>query len=176
MVRTRFERLPDRLRVAFACARLTAFMTIAAVACSPVPSSSKPQNETQMKGDALFQFSPPIASTANEPQVRDDVTFLVRFVSDHPLGRAQTLHARRKPAEAERLARAALRQERDLRGLCFERFTLGGAEIVLAPCTAPAPHRLRATQAFWMERFADMAGVEYAEPNRIAQIESRSPL
>jgi hypothetical protein len=142
-------------------------MTIATVACSPVPNSSAPQNRTSAKSDALFQFSPPSPSTANEPRVMDDVAFLVRFVADHPLGRAQTLRA---------LARTALRQERNLRGLCFERFTLGGAEIVLAPCAAPAPHRLHAVQTFWMERFAEMAGVEYAEPNRIAQLENRSPL
>lgn len=145
--------------------RPTAFPIVAAswlatlAACSPQSSGPLP---------------PQAAAQAPAEQARrSSATLLVRFRDPHPLARAQALEAAGHCPEAEQLARATLATRADLAGLCFERFTVGGAEIVLAACAPPSDDR--AFQQSWIERFQTMEGVEYAEANLIAQPENCAP-
>jgi hypothetical protein len=99
--------------------------------------------------------------------------FLVHFASTHPLGRAHTLAAEGREGEARALVERITPQRRDLRGLCFDRFTSGGAEIVLVSCTELSGAASEAFQRRWASRFQSMAGVDYADPNSIADVEQR---
>ncbi len=99
------------------------------------------------------------------------LSFVVRFESTHPMARAQALEARGRHDAAVAAARRALQSERALTGLCFNRFTAGGYEIVLE-CCAPTPAPERATVSRnWMARLRAMNGVEYADANLIAEPE-----
>lgn len=105
--------------------------------------------------------------------VAGSVSFIVRFAPDHPLARAQNLAAEGRMADAEREAERVVRRRRDLRGLCFDRFTVGGAEIVLRACDGVPAGEQEAFQRLWSERLQAMSGVEYAEANVILQPERR---
>jgi hypothetical protein len=88
---------------------------------------------------------------------------VVRFAPNHALGRAQALEASGRCDEAARLARETIAASSELRGLCFDRFTLAGAETVLVSC-APVPRaQSGAYQRDWLARFRAMRGVEYAD-------------
>lgn len=93
--------------------------------------------------------------------------FVVRFEPPHPLAEAQALEAAGRCAEAAALARATVATRSDLAGLCFDRFTLGGTEIVLAACEPP--HNVDLFQEAWLERLRAMDGVAYADPNATAE-------
>jgi hypothetical protein len=92
-------------------------------------------------------------------------SLLVRFEAPHPMARAQALAAAGRFDEAAESARQTIRTRRDLRGLCYDRFTNGGAEVVLRAC-APVPRAQRTRfQETWAQRLNSVEGVEYAEPN-----------
>lgn len=96
-------------------------------------------------------------------------SIIVAFTADHPMARAQALEAEGRHAEAVAAAQAALASDPQLAGLCFDRFTVGGAEIVLGPC---APITGAAREAFVRERahaLAALPDVAYAEPNLVAE-------
>ncbi|MDX2236536.1 MAG: hypothetical protein NW203_03140 [Hyphomonadaceae bacterium] len=116
---------------------------------------------------------PPAVEPSNAPQPAPvqgaKVSFLVRFTDDHPLARAQALEAQGRRAEAAQAARAGLRRTRALRGLCFQRFTAGGYEIVLESCNQIAASDQDAYVERWTAALSGLDGVEYAEPNAIAQ-------
>ena len=104
-------------------------------------------------------------------------SFIVSFRPSHALGQAQALQGAGRYDEAARLVAVALRDDAALRGFCFERFTLGGAEIVLSVC-APSPlDDPLITQRRWLEQLGATPGVAYAELNLVTQreyaIESR---
>lgn len=113
-------------------------------------------------------FAP--ASVSEAPGVAADVSFVVRFAPGHPLARAQDYAEHGQMRRAEREAERVIRRDRALAGLCFDRFTLGGAEIVLMACEAPAD--AETFQRDWSQRLAAMRGVEYAEANVILQTEA----
>jgi hypothetical protein len=94
-------------------------------------------------------------------------SFVVRFREPHPLARAQALEAAGQCEQAQQLARETIAARADLAGLCFDRFTLGGAEIVLKACAPISPDEAEAFQRTWVERFATMDGVEYADANLV---------
>jgi hypothetical protein len=115
----------------------------------------------------------PAPAAADAPSASHGASsFIVRFKAPHPIARAQALDAAGRCEEAERLARETLAARADLAGLCFDRFTIGGAEIVLKSCTPLAQTDLAAFELAWVARFAAMDGVEYAEPNRLAAIDA----
>jgi hypothetical protein len=116
---------------------------------------------------------PQTAAQAPAEQAPSSASLLVRFQDPHPLARAQALEAAGRCPEAEQLARETLATRADLAGLCFERFTAGGAEIVLAAC-APSSDG-QAFQQGWIVRLQAMEDVEYAEANVIAQPENCPP-
>jgi hypothetical protein len=93
---------------------------------------------------------------------------IVRFRAPHPLAGAQGLEAEGRHDDAVRLARATLAAGPDFTGLCFNRFTVGGAEIVLQPCTPVPPGNAAAFQRDWIVLLNAMDEVEYAEANAVA--------
>jgi hypothetical protein len=95
------------------------------------------------------------------PQGADRPEILIAFERSHPMNEAQRLFAAGRRDEARALAARLLAERRDLRGLCFDRFTVGGAEIVVG---APNP----ASVTEWTERLSAMDGVAYAEANLVA--------
>ncbi len=125
----------------------------------------------------------PVAVAQNEDDrphgsgIADDspMSYLVNFRPSHALGRAQALQSSGRYDEAELLAAVTLRDDASLRGLCFERFTVGGAEIVLKVC-APSPWEERSvTQHRWLEQLGLTSGVVYVERNLIAQTSADAP-
>jgi len=133
---------------------------------SPAPAPAKGAEPAATPGEARAE---PIAEPAQvggpPPTGANYPSLLVRFEAPHPMARAQALEAEGRHAEAVESARQTIRTRRDLRGLCYDRFTNGGAEIVLRACSA-VPHAQRARfQETWSQRLNAAAGVDYAEPN-----------
>ena len=149
-----------------------------ATTVEPAPSVGAtapiPPVETAMTDDtppmAVVKPSAPGAGAA--PQ-NPNLEFLVRFTDRHPLGRAHALVAQGREAEAEALVRTTLRQRSEFAGLCFSRFTLGGAEIVFVHCTRVPRAQVTRTSDRWIRKIRAMRGVQYADANVIADVESR---
>jgi len=106
---------------------------------------------------------------AQGPAAPARASFVVSFRPSHALGRAQSLQSAGRYDEAERLVGETLRDDAALRGLCFDRFTLGGTEIVLNAC-APSPWDDQLiVQRRWLEQLGATPGVAYADLNLAAQ-------
>lgn len=96
------------------------------------------------------------------------VGFIVRFRGSGPIARAQALAVRGREAEAARMIQAQLARQASFSGLCFDRFTLGAAEVVLRSCSdVPASERTT-FQTRWLARLNAMRAVEYADANAAA--------
>jgi hypothetical protein len=96
------------------------------------------------------------------------VSFIVRFRGSGPIARAQATAARGREAEGARTIQAQLARQSAFAGLCFDRFTLGAAEVVIRSCTdVPASERA-AFQTRWLARLNAMRAVEYADANTAA--------
>ncbi|MGE3143908.1 MAG: hypothetical protein AB7L65_11360, partial [Hyphomonadaceae bacterium] len=137
-----------------------------------VSGLADPTSEDPSLNDPVFES----AGAADPPRVEEDgavpppepvISFIVRFAAPHALAAAQTQAAAGDLAAAANAARAAIRASRDLRGLCFDRFTAGGAEIVLKACTPVPRAQELAFQQRWTRRLAHMSGVEYADANYV---------
>jgi len=100
------------------------------------------------------------------------MSFLVSFRPTHPLGRAQALERGGRHAEAQELVAATLGDDGALRGLCFERFTVGGAELVLEVCEPSPWVEPLLAQRRWLTHLGATPGVAYVELNLVAQRES----
>ncbi len=142
---------------------VTAALMAAAIA---VAASWREPAEMTRAPQGLYQ----IAQT-QQPQPRvepEPVSFLVRFRGRGPIARAQALAAGGRETEAARRVQAQLARQHAFQGLCFDRFTLGGAEIVLRSCEDVAPAERAAFQTRWLARLNSMGAVEYADANTIA--------
>jgi hypothetical protein len=96
------------------------------------------------------------------------VSFIVRFRGSGPIARAQALAARGREADAARIIQAQLARQSAFSGLCFDRFTVGAAEVVIRSCSdVPASERA-AFQTRWLARLNAMRAVEYADANAAA--------
>jgi hypothetical protein len=91
--------------------------------------------------------------------------FIVRFRGTGPIARAQARAARGDMARAQREIEVQLRRQTAFAGLCFDRFTAGGAEIVLRTCEAASGDQLAALQARWLARLRAMRAVDYVDTN-----------
>lgn len=112
------------------------------------------------------QPRPPADAEAEAPAAV--VSFIVRFRGGGPIARAQALAERGGMRDARRRIESQLQQQGDFAGLCFDGFTLGAAEIVLASCE-PAPGGARGEYArAWLARLRAMQAVEYADLNQTA--------
>jgi hypothetical protein len=110
-----------------------------------------------------------LADVAQTQPAAARMSFIVNFRSSHALGQAQSLHQAGQREEAARLAAVTLRDDQALRGLCFENFTLGGAEIVLKVCTPSPWEDGLVTQQRWLEQLGNTPGVAYVELNLVAE-------
>jgi hypothetical protein len=99
------------------------------------------------------------------------VEFLVAFDEGAPLADAQALAAKGEMARAETAARSALARSKQLSGLCFERFTLGGAEMVLRVCT-PTASATRDRDR-WLKRLRRLDSVKYADANIVVGLDAK---
>lgn len=164
---------------------IAAFTRDPALAPEPeqIPRAGRmPAAETQMATtpDPGALLSPLFSLGGGEeaetaPAEQDDpgapLAFIVRFSEDHDMARAQALAAEGREASARRAAERALRRDRDLRGLCFDRFTVGGAEVVLRPCDPASLEQAEALRQEWAEKLAAMPSVAYAEANVVLRPE-----
>ena len=93
------------------------------------------------------------------------IGFIVKFRGGGPIARAQVLAARGELAQAQRQVEVQLGRQTWAAGLCFDRFTVGGAEIVLRTCEAVAASERNAVQQSWGARLRAMRAVEYVDAN-----------
>jgi hypothetical protein len=93
------------------------------------------------------------------------VGFIVRFRGRGPIARAQGQAARGQLAPAQRNVELQLRRQNAFSGLCFDRFTVGGAEMVLRTCETVAASERAAVQQRWGARLRAMRAVEYVDVN-----------
>jgi uncharacterized protein YfaQ (DUF2300 family) len=98
----------------------------------------------------------------------EPVAFLVRFRGEGPIARSQAQAIRGQTGAAQREIEAQLRRQSAFAGLCFDRFTLGAAEVVLRTCDAIAASERVAVQARWLQRLQAMRAVAYADANTTA--------
>jgi hypothetical protein len=114
---------------------------------------------------ARAQPTAPVLAQAPQPT---PVAFLVRFRGEGPIARAQRDAARGRTSQAQAIIEAQLRRQAPFNGLCFDRFTVGAAEIVLRSCEPVAASDRAAYQQRWTARLDAMGSVEYVDPNATA--------
>lgn len=114
-------------------------------------------------GAAEAQPQPVAQSAAAAAPAR--IGFIVRFRGTGPIARAQAQAARGQTAEAQRRVEAQLLRQSAFRGLCFDRFTVGGAEMVLRTCELVAASERASVQQHWGARLRAMRAVEYIDVN-----------
>lgn len=102
---------------------------------------------------------------AQAPGQAAPVGFVIRFQGAGPIARAQALAGRGQEAAAQRQIEAQLLRQAGLRGLCFDRFTVGAAEVVLRSCEPVAAGERAAYQARWLARLRAMRAVAYVDAN-----------
>jgi hypothetical protein len=93
------------------------------------------------------------------------VGFIVKFRGTGPIARAQERAAEGQLAQAQRQVEIQLGRQTAFAGLCFDRFTVGGAEIVLRTCEAIAASERSGVQQSWGARLQAMRAVEYVDAN-----------
>ncbi len=118
----------------------------------------QPQTRAQAQPRAVAQLAQMEARAAH-------VGFIVRFRGAGPIARAQGQAARGQIAQAQRQVEAQLGRQRAFAGLCFDRFTVGGAEIVLKTCETVAASERAGVQQSWGARLQAMRAVEYVDAN-----------
>lgn len=128
---------------------------------------------------ALQPEAPALARTQSTAQVAqvqraEPLGFIVKFRGAGPIARAQALAARGQLAPAQRQVEIQLGRQSAFAGLCFDRFTVGGAEIVLRTCEAVAASERSAVQQSWGARLRAMRAVEYVDANATAT-QQRAP-
>lgn len=135
---------------------VTAACLMSLMACGPSPTASiSTESQDELPG----------AHVAAQPPM----SYIVRFRQSHALGRAQSLETDGRHDEARTLAAATLRDDASLRGLCFEHFTAGGAEVVLRVCEPSQWEERAVTQRRWLAQLGATPGVAYVDRNFAAE-------
>ncbi|MCX7358373.1 MAG: hypothetical protein NT015_09570 [Alphaproteobacteria bacterium] len=124
----------------------------------------------QPETPAVAQATTQLAQT----QSAEPIGFIVKFRGSGPISRAQALAGRGQIAPAQRQVEVQLGRQSAFAGLCFDRFTAGGAEIVLRTCEAVAASERGAAQQSWGARLRAMRAVEYVDVNATAT-QQRAP-
>lgn len=109
----------------------------------------------------------PLADLAQAPAAAPS-SFLVRFRGGGPIARAQADAAQGRTPQAQRRIEEQLLRQRAFAGLCFDRFTVGAAEVVLRTCEPVAVRDRDTLEAQWLRRLRAMRAVEYADVNATA--------
>ncbi len=146
--------------IAISASLLAGSLAVATFAREPAPQDA---------AQGVFEIAQAAPATSAGP-----LSFLVRFRGTGPIARAQALAARGRTDEAQAQIEAQLRRQASFRGLCFDRFTVGAAEVVLRTCAAIVPSERAAVQARWLAQLRDMRGVAYADVNATAS-QQRAP-
>lgn len=124
---------------------------------------------------ALQPETPALAQTQlAQTQSAEPLGFIVKFRGSGPIARAQALAARGQLGPAQRQVEIQLGRQSAFAGLCFDRFTVGGAEIVLRTCEDVAASERSAVQQSWGARLRAMRAVEYVDANATAT-QQRAP-
>lgn len=118
------------------------------------------QPETQATAQAQ-----PAAQMAQADARAAPVGFIVRFRGPGPIARAQAQAARGQTAQAQRQVELQLQRQSAFSGLCFDRFTVGAAEMVLRTCEGVAASERTGVQQRWGARLRAMRAVEYVDVN-----------
>lgn len=148
--------------IAASAALMVAALAVAAMGPEPLPAQALTPIES------LYEMA------QAEPSAPTPVGFIVRFRGQGPIARAQALAGRGREAQAGRQVSDQLERQSAFSGLCFDRFTVGGAEIVLRSCRVIAPGERAAFQTRWLARLNAMPAVEYADANT-AVSQERAP-
>jgi hypothetical protein len=114
------------------------------------------------------------AAQLAQSQTAEPLGFIVKFRGSGPIARAQGLAARGELGAAQRQVEIQLGRQTAFSGLCFDRFTVGGAEIVLRTCDVVAARERSAVQQSWVARLRAMRAVEYVDVNASAT-QQRAP-
>lgn len=124
---------------------------------------------------ALYISGQPLAEAQTAPPVQfaqaaqaEHVGFVVRFRGEGPIARAQAMAARGDQQQAQRQIEAQLVRQTAFNGLCFDRFTVGAAEVVLRSCRPVAASDRAAYQDRWVRRLRAMRSIAYADVNAAA--------
>lgn len=121
----------------------------------------QPERAAQADPQTAFEI-------AQAPAQAAPVAFIVRFQGSGPIARSQAQAARGQTQAAQRQVEIQLERQSAFAGLCFDRFTVGGAEIVLVTCQAiPGSERARVQQQ-WLARLQAMRAVDYVDANATA--------
>ncbi|GAM98081.1 hypothetical protein U91I_01711 [alpha proteobacterium U9-1i] len=144
---------------------------------APAPAPTAPAvveaPQTAFEPAAAQQPPPAAPAPVAAPVSGEPVSFLVRFRGSGPLGQAQALAERGRETQARAAARRALSRQAAFSGLCFDRFTVGGSEMVLRSCAPVArAERQRVTER-WLTRLRAMPGVAYADTNAAASTQGQ---
>lgn len=115
-----------------------------------------------------------LAQAEPEAALAAPLSFVVRFRGSGPIARAQAMAAQGRESQGARQVQVQLARQGAFNGLCFDRFTLGAAEIVLRSCADIAPAERARVQTWWLARLNAMRAVEYADANANAA-PSRAP-
>ncbi len=127
----------------------------------------QPETPAEAQAQAVAQMAQADASVA-------PVGFIVKFRGPGPISRAQDRASRGDLAQAQRQVEIQLGRQSAFAGLCFDRFTVGGAEIVLRTCETVAVSERSAVQQSWGARLQAMRAVEYVDANATAT-QQRAP-
>ena len=106
-----------------------------------------------------------------DPAASAETRFIVKFKPASALGHAQDLARQGKLSQARENAVAALKRTSSLKGLCFDRFTLGGAETVLRACPRLPPATHDAAAAWFLTRLKANPSIDYADQNLGVNVE-----
>lgn len=149
---------------------IAASAAVLAGALAVAMPSRLPSSEAAPHVQTLMQLALPESA----PAPPAPIGFIVRFRGSGPIARAQALAAAGRETQAGRQVQTQLEHQAAFHGLCFDRFTVGGAEVVLRSCTDVAPSERAAFQTGWLARLNAMRAVEYADANN-AVAPARTP-
>ncbi|HVK82085.1 MAG TPA: hypothetical protein VM915_15895 [Verrucomicrobiae bacterium] len=124
----------------------------------------QPERAAQAEPQTVFE----IAQAPAQAGPAGPIAFLVRFQGSGPIARAQAVAARGQTQRAQRQVEIQLARQSAFEGLCFDRFTVGGAEIVLVTCQAIAGNERVRVQQQWLARLQAMRAVDYVDANATA--------
>lgn len=106
-----------------------------------------------------------IVELAQAPAQAAPLAFIVRFQGEGPIARAQARAAGGQTQAAQRQVEIQLQRQSAFDGLCFDRFTVGGAEIVLRTCESIPGNERAGVQQRWLARLQAMRAVDYVDAN-----------
>ncbi|UPT63672.1 MAG: hypothetical protein M0D54_03765 [Hyphomonadaceae bacterium JAD_PAG50586_4] len=147
--------------MSIAALRMWGMTVTGALMAALIVVALQPERAAQAEPQAGFEI-------AQAPAQAAPVAFLVRFQGLGPIARSQAQAARGQTQAAQRQVELQLQRQSAFAGLCFDRFTVGGAEIVLVTCQAIVASERARVQQQWLARLQAMRAVDYVDANATA--------